>query len=466
MIWRGVALSLCAACTHSLIDVFRKSCSNVGIPTLALVFLPAILDAFIACTGVFLTGGFENVTFNERLVPFTLAIISTSALLLYSKLLYQRALHLSPLSLTIPYLSFTPAFLIVTAFIFVGEVPSPSGVAGVSIVACGGYLLSSRTTGTASATSATGGTSPSMSRTSSTSSIPHITSSPGDSIQEPKTVPRNNTFAGLFGMSSRASMAGLKALDADDRSVGRGHGGLGHQWQCRRSCSGQSAIEGEVSALLPVSSGILHSPEKKRVHNFIPSVLVQEPGTLLMEPGTLRMLGVAVMWSITASLDKFGIMHSPSVWVYFAIQRLVIGLAAAIFLAVKSPQMFAMLLTHFWRLLGIRLLSKAAPLHQPDYPMRCRAPSALHLPPGLSFIWLGGLLFKENQVVAIKRCNILISVLLGGLLFKENVASRLPYGVGSTHPRRGPPYAKKSKKEGSEKGHQKAPPPLFPGDGE
>lgn len=60
-------------------------------------------------------------------------------------ILYIQALKLSPLSLTIPFLSFTPVFLIVTSFLILGEQPDISGLLGILLVTLGGYLLNYHT---------------------------------------------------------------------------------------------------------------------------------------------------------------------------------------------------------------------------------------------------------------------------------------------------------------------------------
>lgn len=56
-------------------------------------------------------------------------------------LLYIRALSISPLSLTVPFLALTPVFLIATSFLFLGEMPDASGVAGIVFIAAGAYIL-------------------------------------------------------------------------------------------------------------------------------------------------------------------------------------------------------------------------------------------------------------------------------------------------------------------------------------
>jgi len=56
-------------------------------------------------------------------------------------LLYTQAIKVSPLSLTIPFLALTPVFLIVTSFLFLGEFPDKSGLAGIMLIASGAYML-------------------------------------------------------------------------------------------------------------------------------------------------------------------------------------------------------------------------------------------------------------------------------------------------------------------------------------
>ncbi|RLB06337.1 MAG: EamA/RhaT family transporter [Deltaproteobacteria bacterium] len=55
--------------------------------------------------------------------------------------LYMKAIKVSPLSLTIPFLAFTPVFTILTACLILGENISPAGTVGVLLVSIGAYLL-------------------------------------------------------------------------------------------------------------------------------------------------------------------------------------------------------------------------------------------------------------------------------------------------------------------------------------
>jgi drug/metabolite transporter (DMT)-like permease len=56
-------------------------------------------------------------------------------------LLYMAAIRDHPLSLTVPYLAFTPAFVILIAFVLLGERISAGGAAGVLLVVAGAWLL-------------------------------------------------------------------------------------------------------------------------------------------------------------------------------------------------------------------------------------------------------------------------------------------------------------------------------------
>lgn len=72
---------------------------------------------------------------------FLFSAFMSAALRLLSLLLYQSAIQLAPLSSTVPYLSLSPAMLLVTAYLLIGEQPSWAGLVGVMIVTIGGYLL-------------------------------------------------------------------------------------------------------------------------------------------------------------------------------------------------------------------------------------------------------------------------------------------------------------------------------------
>lgn len=56
-------------------------------------------------------------------------------------ILYVKAIRVSPLSLTVPFMALSPVFIIVIAFLFLGEWPTQGGLAGIALIAAGAYLL-------------------------------------------------------------------------------------------------------------------------------------------------------------------------------------------------------------------------------------------------------------------------------------------------------------------------------------
>ena len=61
--------------------------------------------------------------------------------LMIAIILYYRAIHISPLSLTLPFLSFTPIFVLLTGGLILDEKLTSTGMAGMLLVVAGGYVL-------------------------------------------------------------------------------------------------------------------------------------------------------------------------------------------------------------------------------------------------------------------------------------------------------------------------------------
>jgi len=89
---------------------------------------------FDRITGVFVFIGFAIPT-------FWLALGLLVPLEVVSLVLYVKAIKLSPLSLSVPFLALSPVFIIFIAYFVLGEVPTRGGVAGVCLIAVGAYLL-------------------------------------------------------------------------------------------------------------------------------------------------------------------------------------------------------------------------------------------------------------------------------------------------------------------------------------
>ena len=55
--------------------------------------------------------------------------------------LYMQAIRTSPLSLTLPYLAFTPAFNTLTGYVVLGETVTWIGLSGIMLIVLGAWLL-------------------------------------------------------------------------------------------------------------------------------------------------------------------------------------------------------------------------------------------------------------------------------------------------------------------------------------
>ncbi len=72
---------------------------------------------------------------------FWVATLCALPLEISAIILYTRALKISPISLSVPYLALTPMFLIITSYLLLGEKVSMSGGAGIFLIAAGSYSL-------------------------------------------------------------------------------------------------------------------------------------------------------------------------------------------------------------------------------------------------------------------------------------------------------------------------------------
>lgn len=74
-------------------------------------------------------------------IEFWLWLAALLPLEILAMLLYMRSIRDYPLSLTVPYLAFTPVFVLATGYLLLGETVSGSGLLGVILVFAGAWLL-------------------------------------------------------------------------------------------------------------------------------------------------------------------------------------------------------------------------------------------------------------------------------------------------------------------------------------
>lgn len=73
--------------------------------------------------------------------PFYTNLAWVLPLTMVAIILHFRAIHMSPLSLTMPFLAFTPVFVILTGDLLLGESLSIMGITGILLIVLGGYVL-------------------------------------------------------------------------------------------------------------------------------------------------------------------------------------------------------------------------------------------------------------------------------------------------------------------------------------
>lgn len=77
-----------------------------------------------------------------RIQPqFWIALFIGGSLYTCSSILYIKAIKHNDLSTTVPLLTFTPIFLLLTSPLIVGEFPTLSGLIGILLIVIGSYLL-------------------------------------------------------------------------------------------------------------------------------------------------------------------------------------------------------------------------------------------------------------------------------------------------------------------------------------
>jgi drug/metabolite transporter (DMT)-like permease len=115
-----------AATKGWLRDYSARELTLVRFGVTALIMLPLLPDA-AAVTGL------------PR--AFWLWVAALMPLEIAAMLLYMRAIRDHPLSLTLPYLAFTPVFVILSGYLLLGERVSARGALGILLVVAGAWLL-------------------------------------------------------------------------------------------------------------------------------------------------------------------------------------------------------------------------------------------------------------------------------------------------------------------------------------
>ncbi len=146
----GLGIALVCAFAWSGLDLTRKYMgakvsATAAVAGLTLFQVPLLLGIMSATEWVLPAEGFHRTIgfhpFPEVPVDYWWFGAGTVLLNVGANFLFLRAVQISPISLTIPYLAFTPVFSAFTAMATFGEVPSTSGWIGIGVVCVGAFTL-------------------------------------------------------------------------------------------------------------------------------------------------------------------------------------------------------------------------------------------------------------------------------------------------------------------------------------
>ncbi|RMH31506.1 MAG: DMT family transporter [Nitrospirae bacterium] len=132
-IWLGLALT--AAFCESLKDLLCKRGLltihplGIALATSGAAF-PFLLGFFLLTQSMPVLG--------EHYIT---ALLLGGSLNILALIQFMRALQAADLSLTMPFITFTPLFLLLTSPVILGEFPALSGLAGMILIVFGAYLL-------------------------------------------------------------------------------------------------------------------------------------------------------------------------------------------------------------------------------------------------------------------------------------------------------------------------------------
>ena len=132
MLWFPIALTTAfsSAATDALIKAYMGSLGTFN------MVLGRVISPIIFLLPVLFMQKWPHLDFLFWKTLVIMLPLETLALILY-----MEAIRVSPLSLTVPFLAFTPAFMIITGRIILGEQLKAGGILGIFMIVIGGYSL-------------------------------------------------------------------------------------------------------------------------------------------------------------------------------------------------------------------------------------------------------------------------------------------------------------------------------------
>jgi len=130
----GFVFAIIASFLHSIVDAIRKKLTQNSNEYLAYWGL-TLFSVPVFLISIIFTGWPKLTLTFYLIIPVALLLNIVSFLMLF------KALKISPLSLTIPFLAFTPVFLILTSYLMLRELPNFYGIFGIIFITLGAYIL-------------------------------------------------------------------------------------------------------------------------------------------------------------------------------------------------------------------------------------------------------------------------------------------------------------------------------------
>jgi drug/metabolite transporter (DMT)-like permease len=152
----GLALASATSLSNVGLDVFRKKALDGSsllrttfwqrAATTALITLVVLVRWCAGHPPHFWSNDMDRgiLSFLPPAGVYFFYLLLDSAIIALNMLLYNRAVQTSPLSLTVPFLSFTPVFLLGTGYVILGEIPGPLECEGILFVVLGSVLMHRR----------------------------------------------------------------------------------------------------------------------------------------------------------------------------------------------------------------------------------------------------------------------------------------------------------------------------------
>ena len=285
----GYAWAFAASLANASQDNLRKLASNrvkqpIEIVALSEVFNVVALACAVGASGKW--GKFARYARRGDLVALAAAAGWLKAL---SAALLQRALRLTPLSLCVPYLAFTPLWLLVISFFLVHETPTLRGVLGVMVITVGAYMLNAN-------------------------------SAPPATKLEKSPRLEEGLARGGGGSSGRLRSA-RESLESLATPLTNGTGWMSIAFS-----------EAEASSFREERFG--------RRLGCVGRSVARQVTTLRANPGSLITLGIAAVYALVADLDKLGKLHSDDLLLFIFMQRCFVLAPPLAYVVVKNPAAF------------------------------------------------------------------------------------------------------------------------------